>query len=144
MRVQPGRKTNPPGKTFLKFFYCVPFFLPPSPPKNYTHSKKISNYFFLKLVLETIIFYSLIRMSEQVIKVTTTIDVSFSDLSKRMTKKKATAIWNILLSISKRRHVRYTVEAQEFDFVRDVIVDAVILEAPINTSDSDSDSTFSD
>lgn len=83
-------------------------------------------------------------MSEQVIKVTTTIDVSFSDLSKRMTKKKATAIWNILLSISKRRHVRYTVEAQEFDFVRDVIVDAVILEAPINTSDSDSDSTFSD
>lgn len=83
------------------------------------------------------------RMSEQVIKVTTTIDVSFSDLTNRMTKKKATAIWNFLLSISKRRHLRYTVSASQYDFVRDVIVDAAILETPINTSDSDSDSTFS-
>lgn len=82
-------------------------------------------------------------MSEQVIKVTTTIDVSFSDLTNRMTKKKATAIWNFLLSISKRRHLRYTVSASQYDFVRDVIVDAAILETPINTSDSDSDSTFS-
>lgn len=78
------------------------------------------------------------RMSEQVIKVTTTIDISFSDLTNRMTKKQAIGIWDLLLSISKRRHVRYTVEASQYDFVRDVIVDAVVLEAPINTSDSDS------
>lgn len=78
------------------------------------------------------------RMSEQVIKVTTTIEISFSDLTNRMTKKQAIGIWDLLLSISKRRHVRYTLEAQQYDFVRDVIVDAVVLEAPINTSDSDS------
>ena len=85
-----------------------------------------------------LIFYSLIRMSEQVIKVTTTIELSFSDLCNRLPKKQAMAIWDLLLSIAKKRHIRYTVEAHQYDFVRDVIVDAVILEAPINTSDSDS------
>jgi hypothetical protein len=79
-----------------------------------------------------------IRMSEQVIKVTTTIELSFSDLTNRLPKKQAIAVWNLISSIAKKRHVRYSVEAQQYDFVRDVIVDAVILEAPINTSDSDS------
>ena len=77
-------------------------------------------------------------MSEQVIKVTTTIELSFSDLCNRLPKKQAISVWNLISSIAKKRHVRYTVEAQQYDFVRDVIVDAVILEAPINTSDSDS------
>jgi hypothetical protein len=77
-------------------------------------------------------------MSEQVIKVTTTIELSFSDLTNRLPKKQAISVWDLLLSIAKKRHVRYTVEASQYDFVRDVIVDAVICEAPINTSDSDS------
>lgn len=77
-------------------------------------------------------------MSEQTIKVTTTIELSFSDLTNRLPKKQAMTVWDLLSSIAKKRHVRYTVEAQQYDFVRDVIVDAVILEAPINTSDSDS------
>jgi hypothetical protein len=98
------------------------------------------------LIYYTILYYTQtrpyflfsIRMSEQVIKVTTTIELSFSDLCNRLPKKQAISVWDLLLSIAKKRHVRYTVEAQQYDFVRDVIVDAVILEAPINTSDSDS------
>lgn len=77
-------------------------------------------------------------MSEQTIKVTTTIELSFSDLTNRLPKKQAIAVWNLISSIAKKRHVRYTVSASQYDFVRDVIVDAVVLEAPINTSDSDS------
>lgn len=77
-------------------------------------------------------------MSEQVIKVTTTIDIAFSDLESRLPRPEAKAVWDLLLSISKKRHVRYTVEARQYDFVRDVLIDACVIEAPINSSDSDS------
>lgn len=77
-------------------------------------------------------------MSEQVIKVTTSIDISFSDLVSRLPKSQAIAIWNVLISISKKKHIRYTVEAQQYEFVKDVLIDACVIEAPINSSDSDS------
>lgn len=77
-------------------------------------------------------------MSNQVIKVTTSIDITFSDLESRLPKLQAIAIWDLLLSISKKRHVRYTIEARQYDFVRDVLIDACVIEAPISSSDSDS------
>lgn len=77
-------------------------------------------------------------MSEQVIKVTTSIDISFSDLESRLPRPEARAVWDLLLSISKKRHVRYTVEARQYCFVRDVLIDACVIEAPISSSDSDS------
>jgi len=80
-------------------------------------------------------------MSEQVIKVTTSIKITYSDLENRLSKHNAKSIWDFLVSISKKRHLRFTVEAAQYDFVRDVIIDACIEETPINTSDSDS--TFS-
>jgi len=77
-------------------------------------------------------------MSEQVIKVTTTIEITFSDLECRLPKSQAIAIWDVLISISKKKHIRYTIEARQYDFVKDVLIDACVIEAPINSSDSDS------
>ena len=77
-------------------------------------------------------------MAEQVIKVTTSIDITFSDLESRLPRPEARAIWDFLLSISKKKHIRYTIEARQYDFVKDVLIDACVIEAPINSSDSDS------
>ena len=105
------------------------------------YSPKSKHFHKTKSELFSLIFYSLIRMSEQVIKVTTSIKITYSDLENRMSKRDANAIWDFFVSISKKRHVRYTVSAAQYDFVRDVIIDACIEEAPKSTSDSDS--TFS-
>jgi hypothetical protein len=77
-------------------------------------------------------------MAEQVIKVTTSIDITFSDLESRLSRPEARAIWDFLLSISKKKHIRYTVEARQYSFVKEVLIDACVIEAPISSSDSDS------
>jgi hypothetical protein len=78
------------------------------------------------------------RMSEQVIKVTTSIDITFSDLESRLPRPEAKAIWDFLMTISKKKHIRYTVEARQYCFIKEVLIDACVIEAPINSSDSDS------
>ena len=77
-------------------------------------------------------------MSEQVIKVTTSIDITFSDLESRLPRPEAKAIWDFLMTISKKKHIRYTVEARQYCFIKEVLIDACVIEAPINSSDSDS------